>query len=43
MVVVPGLAQGVALPYGIYDWVANTGTVVVGTSHDTSEFAVDAI
>ena len=37
------LAHGVALPYGIYDWVANTGTVIVGTSHDTSEFAVDAI
>ena len=39
----PTQAQGVALPYGIYDWVANTGTVVVGMSHDTSEFAVDAI
>jgi len=37
------LAQGVALPYGIYDWVANMGTMVVGTSHDTAEFAVDAI
>jgi hypothetical protein len=39
----PTMAQGVALPYGIYDWVANTGTVIVGTSHDTSESAVDAI
>ncbi len=36
-------ARGVALPYGIYDWVGNTGTVIVGTSHDTAEFAVDAI
>ena len=26
-----------------FDWVANTGTVVVGTSHATSESAVDAI
>ena len=34
---------GVALPYGIYDLKMNTGTVVVGTSHDTAEFAVDAI
>lgn len=39
----PSLAQGVALPYGIYDPVANTGAVIVGTSHDTSESAVDAI
>jgi hypothetical protein len=37
------LAKGIALPYGIYDGVANTGTVVVGTSRDTAEFAVDAI
>ena len=34
---------GVALPYGIYDPQRNAGTVVVGTSHDTAEFAVDAI
>ncbi len=34
---------GVALPYGIYDLLINAGTVVVGTSHDTAEFAVDAI
>lgn len=39
----PTLAQGIALPYGIFDWVTNTGTVIVGTSHDTAEFAVDAI
>ena len=36
-------AFGVALPYGIYDLRMNTGTVVVGMSHDTAEFAVDAI
>lgn len=36
-------AFGVALPYGIYDLLVNTGTIVVGTSHDTAEFAVDAI
>ena len=34
---------GVALPYGIYDPQRNAGTVIVGTSHDTAEFAVDAI
>ena len=34
---------GVALSYGIYDPQRNAGTVVVGTSHDTAEFAVDAI
>jgi hypothetical protein len=37
------LASGIAIPYGIYDTQANVGTVFVGTSRDTSEFAVDAI
>lgn len=32
-----------AVPYGIYDLVHNQGRVCVGTSADTSEFAVDAI
>lgn len=32
-----------AIPYGIYDVVHNEGYVYVGTSADTSEFAVDAI
>ena len=32
-------AQGMAIPYGIYDLVANRGSVFVGTSHDTPEFA----
>lgn len=36
-------AKGMAIPYGIYDLHANRGTVVVGTSHDTPAFAVDAI
>jgi Rhodopirellula transposase DDE domain len=32
-----------AVPYGLYDVVANRGHVVVGTSADTPAFAVDAI
>jgi hypothetical protein len=36
-------AQGMAIPYGIYDLHANRGMVVVGTSHDTPAFAVEAI
>jgi Rhodopirellula transposase DDE domain len=36
-------AEGLAVPYGIYDVLANRGTVFVGTSHDTPEFAVDSI
>lgn len=36
-------AIGLANPYGIYEPVYNLGTVVVGTSRDTGEFAVDAI
>lgn len=32
-----------AVPYGIYDLAHNRGYVYVGTSADTSEFAVDAI
>jgi hypothetical protein len=36
-------AQGMAIPYGIYDLHANRGTVVVGMSHDTPAFAVEAI
>ena len=31
------------MPYGIYDLTHNEGYVVVGTSADTSEFAVDVI
>ncbi len=36
-------AKGMAIPYGLYDPQANRGSVVVGTSHDTPAFAVDAI
>jgi hypothetical protein len=36
-------AQGVAIPYGVYDEKANRGSVFVGTSHDTSEFAAESI
>ncbi len=36
-------ALGRAVPYGIYDTGRNRGTVVVGTSADTPEFAVAAI
>jgi hypothetical protein len=39
----PGDAAGVAIPYGIYDVARNEGFVVVGTSHQTPEFAVAAI
>ena len=36
-------ASGKAVPYGIYDVHANRGTIFVGTSRETAEFAVDAI
>jgi hypothetical protein len=39
----PSLAEGVAIPYGLYDVARNIGYVCVGTSHDTAEFAVDAM
>jgi hypothetical protein len=39
----PSAATGVAIPYGIYDLNRNEGFVCVGTSRDTSEFAVDSI
>lgn len=38
----PSYALGVALPYGLFDMARNHGMVVVGTSHDTAAFAVDA-
>ena len=34
-------ADGISIPYGIYDVGANRGFVVVGTSHDTPDFAAD--
>ena len=39
----PSDAEGRAIPYGIYDLQANTGTVFVGTTADTPAFAVDCI
>lgn len=36
-------AKGMAIPYGIFDTLANRGFVVVGTSCETPAFAVDAI
>ena len=39
----PSDAKGRAIPYGIYDLQANTGTVFVGTTADTPAFAVDCI
>ena len=36
-------AEGIAIPYGIYDLLANQGTLFVGTTCDTPQFAVDAI
>jgi transposase len=37
------LADGKAIPYGVYDLVHNQGFVNVGLDHDTAEFAVESI
>jgi hypothetical protein len=37
------LSEGVLIPYGIYDVTKNKGFVVGGISHNTGEFAVNAI
>lgn len=39
----PSYADGVAIPFGIYDVGGNEGFVVIGISHQTPEFAVAAI
>jgi hypothetical protein len=39
----PSQAEGKAIPYGIYDLSANSGYVVIGTDHETPEFAIAAI
>ena len=39
----PSDSQGVAIPYGIYDFCRNEGFVNLGTSRDTAEFAVASI
>ena len=36
-------ATGIASPYGVFEPIYNLGTVFVGMSYDTSEFAVDCI
>lgn len=36
-------AKGMAIPRGLYDLQANRGSVLIGTSHDTPQFAVEAI
>lgn len=36
-------ATGVAIPYGVYDVLDNSAMVIVGTSYDTPEFAVDSV
>ncbi len=37
------LADGIAIPHGLYDQKNNIGYVTIGTSHDTAEFACDCI
>ena len=37
------LADGKAIPYGVYDLVHNRGFVNVGLDHETAEFAVESI
>ena len=39
----PSWAEGRAIPFGIYDIARNTGYVVVGISHETSAFEIQAI
>lgn len=37
------LAEGVAIPHGVYDLLRNEGYIQIGTSHDTGEFACDSL
>jgi hypothetical protein len=39
----PSLAEGKAVPYGVYDVVHNAGYVNVGTNADTGAFSVESI
>lgn len=39
----PSLAEGVAIPHGLYDLTLNIGYVQIGQSHDTGEFACDSL
>lgn len=36
-------ALGMANPYGVYDLAHNEGAIIVGTSHDTADFATSSI
>ena len=36
-------ASALAAPYGLFELLLNRGTVIIGTSSDTAEFAVDSI
>ena len=36
-------ADGIAIPYSIYDVRANQGSVFIGVSHDTPAFAVNSL
>jgi hypothetical protein len=38
-----GRKRGVVIPHGIYDVGLNRGHVTLGTSHDTSQFAIDSL
>lgn len=39
----PSQAKGKAIPYGIYDLTHNCGYILVGTSHETPDFAIAAL
>ncbi len=39
----PCYSEGKGIPYGIYDTQANKGTVFIGTTFDTADFAVESI
>ena len=39
----PSLADGKAVPHGLYDIYRNIGYITLGTSHDTSEFGCSCI
>jgi hypothetical protein len=39
----PSYAVGKGIPFGVYDTIANLGSVYLGTTHDTPSFAVDSI
>lgn len=37
------IAEGIAIPYGVYDLVAKRGSIFVGTSYDTPTFAATCL